>query len=175
MTSPGEGRGAKLVKKRDNKKRGCLQKVMSLHKKNRKFLGWSNDHSRITSPGEGRGAKLVKKSDNKKRGCLQKVMSPHKKKSQVLVLVKRTYFLNGPLKKFYYSKKSVKKMFLQISHNSQENTCAILLKKRLWPAILLKNRLWHRCFPVNLVKSLRTPFLKEHLQCLLLTCVFYLC
>ena len=28
---------------------------------------------------------------------------------------------------------------------------------------LLKKRLWHRYFPVNFVKFLRTPFLKEHL------------
>ena len=26
------------------------------------------------------------------------------------------------------------------------------------PATLLKKRLWHRCFPVNIVKFLRTPF-----------------
>ena len=36
------------------------------------------------------------------------------------------------------------------------------------PATLLKNRLWHRCFPMNFVKFLRTPFLKEHLWWLLL-------
>ena len=35
--------------------------------------------------------------------------------------------------------------------------------KRLRPATLLKKRLWHRCFPVNFVKFLRTPFLTEHL------------
>ena len=29
----------------------------------------------------------------------------------------------------------------------------------LRPATLLKKRLWHRCFPVNFVKFLRTPFL----------------
>ena len=26
-------------------------------------------------------------------------------------------------------------------------------------------RLWHRCFPVNFVKFLGTPFLTEHLKC----------
>ena len=132
MTSPGEGRGAKLVKKRDNKKRGCLQNVMSPHKKNGKFLVWSNDHSRITSPGEGRGAKLVKKSDNKKRGCLQKVMSPHTKKSQVLGLVKRTYFLNGPLKKFYYSKKKCKKDVLtNFTKFARKHLCNFIKKEAL--------------------------------------------
>ena len=33
----------------------------------------------------------------------------------------------------------------------------------LRPATLLKKRLWHRCFPVNFVKFLRTPFFIEHL------------
>ena len=39
---------------------------------------------------------------------------------------------------------------------------------RLKLATLLKNRLWHRCFPVNFPKFLRTPFLTEHCQWLLL-------
>ena len=29
------------------------------------------------------------------------------------------------------------------------------------PATLLKKKLWHRCFPVNFVKFLRTPFLQN--------------
>ena len=33
--------------------------------------------------------------------------------------------------------------------------------KRLRPATLLKKRLWHRCFLVNFVKFLRTPFLQN--------------
>ena len=36
------------------------------------------------------------------------------------------------------------------------------------PTTLLKKRLWHRCFPVNFVKFLRTPFFIEHLWWLLL-------
>ena len=39
---------------------------------------------------------------------------------------------------------SVKKVFLEILQNSKETLC---------------QRLWHRCFPVNFVKFLRTPFL----------------
>ena len=31
----------------------------------------------------------------------------------------------------------------------------------LRPATLLKKRLWHRCFPVNFVEFLRTPFLQN--------------
>ena len=41
----------------------------------------------------------------------------------------------------------------------------------LSPATLLKKRLWHRCFPVNFVKFLRTPFFTEHLWWLLLIIV----
>ena len=38
----------------------------------------------------------------------------------------------------------------------------------LRPTTVLKKRLWHRCFPVNLVKFLRTPISIEHLCWLLL-------
>ena len=38
----------------------------------------------------------------------------------------------------------------------------------LRPATLLKKRLWHRCFPVNFVKFLRTPFLQNTFGRLLL-------
>ena len=41
---------------------------------------------------------------------------------------------------------SIKKVLLEISQNSQENTCA---------------RVWHRCFPVNFAKFLRAPFLQN--------------
>ena len=44
-------------------------------------------------------------------------------------------------------------MFLEISQNSQENSCA-----GLRPTTLLKMRLWRKCFPVNFVKFLRTSF-----------------
>ena len=57
-----------------------------------------------------------------------------------------------------------KKVFLEISQNSQENTCArvsLLIKLQalgLRPATLLEKRLWHSCFPVNFMKFLITPF-----------------
>ena len=56
---------------------------------------------------------------------------------------------------------SVKKLFLEISQNSQKNTCArvsFLIKLQARPVTLLKKRLWHRCFPVNFMKFLRAPF-----------------
>ena len=46
-----------------------------------------------------------------------------------------------------------KKMLLEISQNSQENTCA--------RASFIKKRLWHRCFPVNFAKFLRTSPVAE--------------
>ena len=63
------------------------------------------------------------------------------------------------------------RVFLDILQNSQENTCAgvsFLIKLQARPATLLKKRLWRRCFPVNFAKFLRTPFLTENLQWLLL-------
>ena len=55
---------------------------------------------------------------------------------------------------------SVKKVFLEISQNSHENT---------WASVsLLKKRLWHGCFPVNFANFLGTPLLTEQLWWLLL-------
>ena len=57
-------------------------------------------------------------------------------------------------------------MFLEISQNAQENTCArvsFLIKLQDWG--------WDsgtRCFPENFVQFLRTPFFIEHLRRLLL-------
>ena len=41
---------------------------------------------------------------------------------------------------------SLKKVFLEISQNSQESTCprvSFLIKLQVWPATLLKKNLWH--------------------------------
>ena len=60
---------------------------------------------------------------------------------------------------------SIKKVFLEISQNSQEYTCARVSffnkVAGLRPGNLFKKRLWHRCFPVNFVKLLRTPLLQN--------------
>ena len=66
---------------------------------------------------------------------------------------------------------SVKKVLLEISKNSQENTCARVFFNKvagLRPATLLKKRAWHWCFAVNFTKFLRTSFYIEHLWWLLL-------
>ena len=61
-------------------------------------------------------------------------------------------------------------MFLEISQNSQENTCARVsfFNKVAGLSPLLKKRLWHRCFSVNFAKFLRKSFFIEHLWWLLL-------
>ena len=59
-----------------------------------------------------------------------------------------------------FCKKGVLKIFEKVTGKH--------LCQSLRPATLLKKRLWHSCFPVNLSKFLRTPFLKEHLWWLLL-------
>ena len=54
---------------------------------------------------------------------------------------------------------SVKKVFLDILQNSQENSCArvsFLIKLQVSGL-----QLWHRCFPLNFTKFLRTPFLQN--------------
>ena len=44
----------------------------------------------------------------------------------------------------------------------------------LRPETLFKKRVWHRCFPVNFVKLLRTPFFTEHLWWLFLYVTIFL-
>ena len=63
-----------------------------------------------------------------------------------------------------------KKVFLEISQNSQENTCArvTFLVNCRRPATLLKKKLWNRCFPVNFPKFLGTLFLQNNSGRLLL-------
>ena len=66
---------------------------------------------------------------------------------------KKSAFLFNPAEAIV-QKCSVQKVFLEISQNSH--------------ATLLEKKLWRRCFPVNFMKFLRTPFLTEHLQWLLM-------
>ena len=63
---------------------------------------------------------------------------------------------------------SVKEVLLEISQNSQENSCTkVSFLIKLQPSTLLKKRLWDRCFPVNFAKFLRAAFLTEYLWWLL--------
>ena len=80
--------------------------------------------------------------------------------------------LLGVLRRSSHRRYSVKKLFLEIWQNSQENTCARVSffnkVASLRPATLLKKRLWHRRVPVNFAKFLKIPFFIEHLWWLLL-------
>ena len=81
-----------------------------------------------------------------------------------------------------YLQKAVKKSLLYLTRSSHQrcsmkkgvlknftkftgkHLCQSLIFNKLAvlrPATLLKKRLWHRCFPVNFVKFLRTPFLQN--------------
>ena len=55
---------------------------------------------------------------------------------------------------------SVKKMFLKIWQNSQENTCARVVRVPQ-PPTPLRKRLRNRYFAINFVKFLRMPFFKN--------------
>ena len=66
---------------------------------------------------------------------------------------------------------SVKKLFLGISQNSQENTCArvaLLLKSETKVGNFISKETLAQAFPVNFAKFGRTPSLTEHLWWLLL-------
>ena len=83
-------------------------------------------------------------------------------------------FVTSTLSRSSHLEVFVKKVFLEILENSQEDTCVrvsflIKLQTFMRPATLLKKRLWHRCFPVNFAKFIKTRFHTEHLRWLLLT------
>ena len=66
---------------------------------------------------------------------------------------------------------SVKKVFLKISINSQENPCArdsFLIKLQASSLPFYWKRDWRRCFSDNIAKIRRTLFFIEHLWWLLL-------
>ena len=87
--------------------------------------------------------------------------------SEVFTSKLTSLFVMNPFPEAVARRCSVENMFLEISQNSQENTCArvsFLIKLQasgLKSATLLKKRLWRRCFPVNFAKFLRRPFLQN--------------
>ena len=70
----------------------------------------------------------------------------------------------------FQKQKSVKKVFLKISQNSQENTRARIFFKKTADFQMCNfiKRLQHRCFPMNTAKVLRTALFTEHLRWLVL-------
>ena len=80
------------------------------------------------------------------------------------------------IKEFYYfciqvieavvQRFSVKVVFKNFAKFTGKHLCQSLFFDKvagLRPATLLKMKIWHRCFPVNFLNFLRTPFLIEHL------------
>ena len=73
-----------------------------------------------------------------------------------------------------FMKKSVLRNFTKFTG---KHLCQSLFFNKvadLRPATVFKKRLWHKCFPVNFVKFLRTPFLQNTSGRLLLSKVFSL-
>ena len=90
---------------------------------------------------------------------------------------KNTFFYKAPLDDCFWTNtvKRIPKRYLVQNVPIQSNFINLYLLGSILvrcicnkPATLLKKRLWHRCFPVNIAKFLRTPFLTEHLRWLLL-------
>ena len=68
-------------------------------------------------------------------------------------------------------------MLLEISQNSQENTSvrvSFLTKLQISACNFIKKSLQHRCFPVNLAKFLRAPFLQNTSGQLLFDLITYI-
>ena len=92
---------------------------------------------------------------------------PYSIKSKLATALTGSIYTEGPLRLC-----SVKKVFLEISQNSQKNTfvrASLLTKLQAWGLQLYFKKNKKSCFPVNFVKFLRTPFFKEHLWWLLLS------
>ena len=67
-----------------------------------------------------------------------------------------------------FCKKAVLRNFAKFTGNTCARVSFLIKLQASRPATLLKKSLWYRCFPVNFVKFLRTPFFTEHLWWLLL-------
>ena len=94
-----------------------------------------------------------------------------------MVETSERFFLMGLLKRNVKSsrsevfcKKGVLRNFTKFPGKHRRQSLFFNKVAGLRPVTLLKKRLWHRCFPVNFVKLLRTPFIIEHFWWLLLTC-----
>ena len=67
-----------------------------------------------------------------------------------------------------FCKKGLLKKFAKCTGKHQCQSLYFNKFAGLRPATLLKKSLWQRCFPLNFVKFLRTPFFTEYLWLLLL-------
>ena len=89
-----------------------------------------------------------------------------RKKSTDLTIVSLLWILNrhlptGQIFRSSHSDGSVKKVFLKISQNLQENICVRVSFSKLQASNSLKKRFWHNCFPVNFAKFFKKTFLQN--------------
>ena len=82
----------------------------------------------------------------------------------------KSLFLKKPSSSYpeVLCKKGVLRNFTKITGKQLCQSLFFVKVTGLRPINLSKKRLWHRCFPVNFVKLLRSPFHIEHLWWLLL-------
>ena len=62
-----------------------------------------------------------------------------------------------------FCKKGVREKFTKFTAKHLRQSLFFNKAAGLSGETLLKKRPWHRCFPVNVVKFLKTPFFIEHL------------
>ena len=67
-----------------------------------------------------------------------------------------------------YSKRGVLRNFRKFTGKHLRQSLFFNKVTGLRSETLLKKRLWHKCFLVNFVKFLRTPFFTEHFRWMLL-------
>ena len=78
----------------------------------------------------------------------------------IFATTKSIHFLNGSSRPEVLCKKGVLRNFTKFTG---KHLCQSLY------FLKLQQRIWHRCFYVNFMRFLRTPFFKEHLWWLLLS------
>ena len=92
----------------------------------------------------------------------------------VILYLEYVLFPLGSICKYWISEAATRdvlyeNVYLEISQNSQENTCArVSFLIKLQATGFIKKRLRHRCFPVGFAQILRTPFLQNTSNRLLL-------
>ena len=92
----------------------------------------------------------------------------HFSRDVIAILTKLSKAYDRSSRPEVFCKKGVLRNFAKFTGNYLCQSLFFDKDAGLRPATLLKKRHWHRCFPMNYVKYLRTPFFIEHLWWLLL-------
>ena len=111
-------------------------------------------HDQITWENRAQGGIKIIKSVNRENVFQKKFSSAQTLFYISMIMVNTSFYFTSEAVVRWCS---VKKVHLEISQNSKENTYGRVSFLEACNFILLKKRLWHRCFPVNFGKCLRTP------------------